>query len=73
MHCWHQRVTVTRASQDDHYGDVVVDSSKSMEVYREWLKLARAAPGPDGLRRPLWMDRVNRPAAETFWKGTISH
>jgi anaerobic selenocysteine-containing dehydrogenase len=70
MHCWHQRVTVTRAGPDDHYADVVVDTSKSMEVYREWLGLARSAPGPDGLRRPLWLARVNRPAAETFHVGS---
>jgi len=70
MHCWHQSVTVARAGPDDHYGDVVVDTSKSMEVYREWLALARPAPGPGGLRRPLWLARVNRPAAETFYVGS---
>ena len=66
MHCWHQRVTVSRATDDDQYGDVVVDTSKSMEVYREWLALAKPAPGPGGLRRPLWLARVARPTDDAF-------
>ncbi|MEE8550335.1 MAG: molybdopterin dinucleotide binding domain-containing protein, partial [Gemmatimonadota bacterium] len=66
MHCWHQRVHVQRAGEDDRYGDVVVDTTKSMEVYREWLKLARPAPGPGGLRRPLWLARVLRPTPEAY-------
>ena len=40
---------MTQAGPDDRYGDVVVDTDKSFEVYREWLALARPAPGP---RRP---------------------
>ena len=28
--------------------DVEVDTNKSMEIYREWLKMARPAPGPGG-------------------------
>ncbi len=66
MHCWHQRVTATRPRHGDHYGDVVVDTNKSMEVYRRWLALARPAPGPGGLRRPLWFGRTNRPAEPAY-------
>ena len=33
-------------------------------VYREWLAKTKPAKGP--LRRPLWMDRVIRPAEEAF-------
>jgi anaerobic selenocysteine-containing dehydrogenase len=50
MHCWHQRV----------------DTSRSMEIYREWLKLTRPAPGPGGLRRPLWLARAVRPSDEAY-------
>lgn len=64
QHCWHQRVVVERAGKGDRYGDVVVDCGKSMEVYREWLAKAKPAAGP--LRRPLWMDRVLRPAEECY-------
>jgi anaerobic selenocysteine-containing dehydrogenase len=66
MHCWHQRVRVERAQQDDHYGDTFVDTSKSMEVFREWLAKTRPAPGPGGLRRPLHFARAVRPAPETY-------
>jgi hypothetical protein len=66
MHCWHQKVVVTKARADDRYGDVCVDTERSMEVYREWLAMARPGPGPGGLRRPLWLDRPLRPADETF-------
>lgn len=66
QHCWHQAVTIEKASLDDRQGDVVVDTNKSMEVYREWLAKTKPAPGPGGLRRPLWMDRVIRPAEEMF-------
>ncbi|MCH7792549.1 MAG: formate dehydrogenase, partial [Planctomycetes bacterium] len=61
MNCWHQIVTVERAHKGDQYADVQVDTSKSMEVYREWLAMTRPAPGPDNLRRPLWFARAVRP------------
>ncbi len=64
MHCWHQRVTVARAGPDDHFGDVQVDTTRSMDVYREWLALTRPAPGPGGLRRPTWFARVLKPTAD---------
>ncbi len=66
MHCWHQRVVVGRAPVGDRYGDVYVQAGRSMEVFREWLAKTRPAPGPDGLRRPLWLDRPLRPAEEMF-------
>ncbi len=67
MHCWHQRVRVEKAHDEDKYGDVFVDTEKSMEVYREWLAMTRPAPGPGGLRRPLWLARPLRPVEETFY------
>jgi anaerobic selenocysteine-containing dehydrogenase len=66
MHCWHQKVVVAKAESEDRYGDVCVDTNRSMEVYREWLAKARPGPGPGGLRRPLWLDRPLRPAEEMF-------
>ncbi len=66
MHCWHQRVTVTKAGPDDQYGDVEVDTTKSMAVFREWLKLARLEPRPGGLRRPLHFARAVKPSAEAY-------
>lgn len=66
MHCWHQAVTVERARSDDRYADVVVDTRRSMQVFREWLEKARPAPGPGGLRRPLHFARAVKPAVETY-------
>ncbi|GIT08644.1 MAG: hypothetical protein CM1200mP30_22740 [Pseudomonadota bacterium] len=61
MHCWHQKVRLEKAKLDDNYGDVFVDTEKSTEVYRRWLKKTRPAPGPEGLRRPLWLKRPLKP------------
>ena len=66
QHCWHQKVTVSRPDPEDRYGDVVVDTRKSFEVYRQWLALARPAPGPGGLRRPLWLPRAFKPDVSAF-------
>ncbi len=66
MHCWHQLVSVKAAEAGDKYGDVFVDTKKSREVYSEWLALTRPAPGPGGLRRPLWMNRPLRPTDASF-------
>jgi anaerobic selenocysteine-containing dehydrogenase len=67
MHCWHQKVTVEKARDGDKYGDVFVDTEKSFAIYKQWLAMTRPAPGPDGLRRPLWLGRPLRPAEEMFY------
>jgi anaerobic selenocysteine-containing dehydrogenase len=67
QHCWHQKVTVTKAGPEDRYGDIFVDTNKAHEEYRRWLQMTRPAPGPDNLRRPLWMIRVYRPSEEAFY------
>ncbi len=67
MHCWHQRVRIEPPRAGDRYGDLFVDTNKAHENYKEWLKMTRPAPGPDGLRRPLWFKRPLRPAEETFY------
>jgi anaerobic selenocysteine-containing dehydrogenase len=66
-HCWHQKVRVEKPGTEDRYGDIFVDTNKSHEVYKRWLESARPAPGPGGLRRPLWMARVYRPATSAFY------
>jgi anaerobic selenocysteine-containing dehydrogenase len=66
MHCWHQRVRVTPALAGDEYGDVVVDTARSREVYREWLAKTRPGPGPGNLRRPLWFARPLKPTAAAY-------
>jgi anaerobic selenocysteine-containing dehydrogenase len=64
MHCWHQKVTVTRARPGDRYGDIHVDTRKSGEVYRRWLAMARPAAG--AWRRPHWMLRPFRPDVSAY-------
>jgi anaerobic selenocysteine-containing dehydrogenase len=68
MHCWHQKVTVTAAEAGDRYGDVFVDTNRSMEVFEAWLLKARpaAAHGPGRLRRPPHFKRVCRPVERAF-------
>jgi anaerobic selenocysteine-containing dehydrogenase len=67
MHCWHQMVRVERAGPDDRYGDIFVDTNLSFAVYQRWKALTRPAPGPGGLRRPLWIPRVHRPEEAAFY------
>ncbi len=66
MQCWHQRVRIRPAAAEDRYGDVVVDAAKSREAYAHWLAKTRPAPGPGGLRRPLWYARPLKPEARAY-------
>jgi anaerobic selenocysteine-containing dehydrogenase len=66
MHCWHQRVRLEKAGADDAYGDVMVDTGEAHRAYKEWMEKTRPAPGPDGLRRPLWFDRPLRPVPAAY-------
>lgn len=68
VHCWLQKATVRKANADEKAGDVFVDTNKSMEKYREWLKLARPADqvSPDGNRRPYWLTRPLKPTKEAY-------
>ena len=61
-----RRVENRYAQSGDRYGDVFVDTDKSIAVYEEWKSLTTPAPGPGGLRRPLWMNRPLRPVDEAF-------
>ncbi len=67
QHCWHQKVRVTKPGVEDKYGDIFVDTNKSHEVYRRWLLKTRPAPGPGNLRRPVWLPRSYKPAAEAYY------
>jgi anaerobic selenocysteine-containing dehydrogenase len=66
QHCWHQKVWVSRPGPDDRYGDIIVDTNKAHEIYREWLSLTRPAPGPGNLRRPLWLPRAFKPSESAY-------
>lgn len=66
MHCWHQKVRVSRSLPGDQYGDVFVDTNKSIEVYERWKGMTRPAPGPGNLRRPLHMNRPLKPVEDAY-------
>jgi anaerobic selenocysteine-containing dehydrogenase len=66
MHCWLQKVRVEPAHEGDRYGDVVVDTGKSREVYAEWLAMTRRTTGPDGQRRPEFLMRPVKPKRKAF-------
>jgi anaerobic selenocysteine-containing dehydrogenase len=66
MHCWHQKVRVEPAHAGDQYGDVFVDTAKSEAAYEDWKASTKPAPGPGGLRRPLWMNRPLRPTDDAY-------
>jgi anaerobic selenocysteine-containing dehydrogenase len=67
MHCWHQKVRISQAGSTDRHGDIKVDTGKSLQVYGEWLALTRPAPGPGGLRRPLWFKRPLKPDKSEYY------
>lgn len=68
-HCWLQKaVNVRKAAANEKYGDVWVDTEKSMAVYREWVAMTRSAVdySPDGTRRPYWLKRPLKPIKAAY-------
>jgi hypothetical protein len=59
---------VRKAAAGERYGEVHVDTARSMAVYRDWLALTRPATthSPDGTRRPLWLKRPLKPVREAY-------
>ncbi len=68
MHCWHQKVKVEAAQPGDRYGDILVDTGRAHEIYKEWLAMTRSADqvSPDGTRRPYWLLRPFRPTRKAY-------
>jgi anaerobic selenocysteine-containing dehydrogenase len=68
-HCWLQKaVNVRKAAPGEKYGEVWVDTGRSMAIYQSWKAMARSAPehSPDGTRRPGWLKRPLRPVDEAY-------
>ncbi len=67
MHCWHQRVRVEPARPGDRAGDVFVDTTRSMEIFRAWIEMTRPDPvARHNLRRPLWLNRPLKPTEAAY-------
>ncbi len=73
MHCWLQVVRIERARGEDRYGDVYVDRSRSRQVYREWLAMAKATRGPEGQRRPEFLMRPLKPKRRAYRSRPADH
>ena len=68
-HCWHQKaMMVKKAEPEDKYGDVFVDTKRSMEVYQRWVGYTRSCVdhSPDGTRRPMWYNRPLKPTKGAY-------
>ncbi len=66
-HCWLQKVWLSRPGEGELYGDVEVDTEKSMAHYRKWNQWAKdRETHPRGERRPLWFKRPLAPRPEHF-------
>ncbi len=73
-HCWLQKVRLSRPGPGEKYGDVVVDTRRSQEVFRKWNQLARSREvHPGGLRRPRWLNRPLAPVEEAWYVRGHSH
>ena len=68
-HCWHQKaISVRKAVAGEEYGEVYVDTDKSMALYREWVAKTRPAAkySPDETYRPYWLNRPLRPVKAAY-------
>jgi len=65
-HAWHQRVRLEKAHKSDREGDIAADTERSHQLFKEWMERTRPAPGPGGLRRPLWMARPLKPTPAAY-------
>jgi len=65
-HCWHQKVRLSKPTDEQAYADIQVDTAKSRAVFQRWLSLTRFGPGPDGNRRPYWMLRPLKPQPPAY-------
>ncbi len=69
-HCWLQRVRLSHPAPGEKYGDIVVDTNRSFQVFKQWNEWARRRETqPGGLRRPRWLNRPLAPRESLWWLG----
>ena len=67
-HCWLQKVSLSKPTLNEEYGDIFVDTNKSFAHFKKWNQLAKDKEvHPDRLRRPLWMNRPLAPKKKWFY------
>jgi hypothetical protein len=68
MHCWHQKVILSKAQAGDKIGDISVNYENNLNVYRAWRdELTRPLNETNKWRRPQWIKRPWVPLSETAY------
>jgi len=58
MHCWHQKVILTKAEAGDKIGDISVNYDNNFKTYQAWRdELTRPLNETNKWRRPQWIKR----------------
>ena len=68
MHCWHQKVRLKKHPMKTAMAIFLSIPTSRLRYIKNGLHMTRPGPGPDNLRRPLWLTRPVRPADEMFYK-----
>jgi hypothetical protein len=65
MHCWHQKVILSKAEAGDKIGDISVNYENNQKVYQAWRdELTRPLNETNKWRRPQWIKRPWVPLSE---------
>jgi anaerobic selenocysteine-containing dehydrogenase len=65
MHCWHQKVILSKAEPGDKIGDISVNYENNQKVYQAWRdELTRPLNETNKWRRPQWIKRPWVPLSE---------
>ncbi len=65
MHCWHQKVILTKAEAGDKIGDISVNYENNFNTYKAWRdELTRPLNETNKWRRPQWIKRPWVPLTE---------
>ena len=65
MHCWHQKVILSKAEAGDKIGDISVNYENNQKVYQAWRdELTRPLNTENKWRRPQWIKRPWVPLSE---------
>ena len=66
-HGWHQKVVITKASENDKIGDIYVNYENNFKVYKAWRdELTRPLEPGDKWRRPYHIKRPVKPSQKAY-------
>jgi len=73
MHCWHQKVILSKAEKGDKIGDIYVNYENNFKTYKAWRdELTRPLNSSDKLRRPPFIKRPWVPLSEKAYTINIT-